>query len=140
MIMSARPAATSGAYLSISASVASTLEEARAITAGTFRKQPDNAAMDDPSMPPELYDRGYWSNLADPGFPFIIVHRLRDEIPACHTLGVKGWRVETFPNYAPQFPSMYVAAKLMWNHQTDVDALLKDCYAKFFGPAAAPMA
>ena len=34
---------------------------------------------------------------------------------------------------------MYVAAKLMWNHQTDVDALLKDCYAKFFGPAAEPM-
>src|SRR4029077_815671 len=23
---------------------------------------------------PELYDRGYWSNLACPGFPFIIVH------------------------------------------------------------------
>ena len=44
---------------------------------------------------PELYDRGYWSNLADPGFPFIIIHRLRDEIPACHELGVKGWRVET---------------------------------------------
>jgi hypothetical protein len=88
---------------------------------------------------PELYDRGYWSNLADPGFPFIIVHRLRDEIPACHDLGVKGWRVETFPNYGPQFPSMYVAAKLMWNHETDVDALLRDCYEKFFGPAAAPM-
>lgn len=88
---------------------------------------------------PELYDRGYWSNLADPGFPFIIVHRLRDEIPACHALGVKGWRVETFPNYAPKFPSMYVAAKLMWNHQADVDALLKDCHEKFFGPAAKPM-
>lgn len=88
---------------------------------------------------PELYDRGYWSNLADPGFPFIIVHRLRDEIPACHALGVKGWRVETFPNYAAQFPSMYVAGKLMWNHQLDVDALLKDCHEKFFGPAAAPM-
>ena len=88
---------------------------------------------------PELYDRGYWSNLADPGFPFIIVHRLRDEIPACHALGVKGWRVETFPNYAPQFPSMYIAGKLMWNHRADVDALLKDCHEKFFGPAAAPM-
>ena len=88
---------------------------------------------------PELYDRGYWSNLADPGFPFIIVHRLRDEIPACHELGLKGWRVETFPNYGPQFPTMYVAAKLMWNHKTDVDALLRDCYEKFFGPAAAPM-
>lgn len=88
---------------------------------------------------PELYDRGYWSNLACPGFPFIIVHRLRDEIPACHTLGVKGWRVETFPNYAPQFPSMYIAGKLMWNHEADVDALLRDCYEKFFGPAADPL-
>lgn len=88
---------------------------------------------------PELYDRGYWSNLACPGFPFIIVHRLRDEIPACHELGVKGWRVETFPNYGPQFPSMYVAGKLMWNHQTDVDALLDDCFEQFFGPAADPM-
>jgi hypothetical protein len=88
---------------------------------------------------PELYDRGYWSNLACPGFPFIIVHRLRDEIPACHELGVKGWRVETFPNYGPQFPSMYVAGKLMWNHQTDVDALLEDCFEQFFGPAVGPM-
>jgi len=88
---------------------------------------------------PELYDRGYWSNLACPGFPFIIVHRLRDEIPACHELGVVGWRVETFPNYGPQFPSMYIAGKLMWNHEADVDALLADCYDKFFGPTAEPM-
>lgn len=88
---------------------------------------------------PELYDRGYWSNLACPGFTFIIIDRLRDEIPACHDLGVAGWRVETFPNYGPQFPSMYVAGKLMWNHKTDVNALLKDCYARFFGPAAEPM-
>ena len=88
---------------------------------------------------PELYDRGYWSNLADPGFPFIIVHRLRDEIPACHALGVKGWRVETFPNYGPLLPSNYVAAKLMWDHKADVDALLQDFDEKFFGPAAGPM-
>jgi len=47
--------------------------------------------------------------------------------------------VETFPNYGPQFPTMYVAAKLMWNHQTDVDALLRDCFEKFFGPASQPM-
>jgi hypothetical protein len=88
---------------------------------------------------PELYDRGYWSNLACPGFTFIILDRLRDEIPACHELGVCGWRVETFPNYGPQFPSMYVAGKLMWNHAADVDALLADCCEKFFGPAAGPM-
>jgi hypothetical protein len=88
---------------------------------------------------PELYDRGYWSNLSDPGFPFIIVHRLRDEIPACRELGVKGWRVETFPNYAATLPSNYVAAKLMWDHAADVDAILADFAEKFFGPAAAPM-
>lgn len=89
---------------------------------------------------PDVYDRGYWSNLACPGFPFILVHRLRDEIPAGHAFGLKGWRVETFPNYGPQLPTMYVAAKLMWNHQADVDALLKDFHARFFGPAAEPMA
>lgn len=88
---------------------------------------------------PELFDRGYWSNLACPGFTFNIVDRLRDEIPACHALGVKGWRVETFPNYGPQFPSMYVAGKLMWDHTLDVDALLQDVYTRFFGPAAGPM-
>lgn len=88
---------------------------------------------------PELYDRGYWSNLACPGFPFVIVHRLRDEIPECHKLGLKGWRVETFPNYGTKFPSMYIAGKLMWNHEADVDALMEDCFQKFFGPAAEPM-
>lgn len=88
---------------------------------------------------PDIYDRGYWSNLACPGFPFIIIDRLRDEIPTSHALGLRGWRVETFPNYGPQFPSMYLAAKLMWNHKTDVDALLNDCFEKFFGPAAKPM-
>jgi hypothetical protein len=88
---------------------------------------------------PELYDRGYWSNLADPGFPFLLVHRLRDEIPECHRLGVKGWRVETFPNYAATLVSNYVAAKLMWDHAADVDALLADFAEKFFGPAAGPM-
>lgn len=88
---------------------------------------------------PELYDRGYWSNLACPGFPFLIVHRLRDEIPECHKLGVKGWRVETFPNYAATLPSNYVAAKLMWDHKADVDAILDDFAEKFFGPASRPM-
>ena len=33
----------------------------------------------------------------------------------------------------------YVAAKLMWDHAAEVDALLKDFAEKFFGPAAVPM-
>jgi hypothetical protein len=89
---------------------------------------------------PDIYDRGYWSNLACPGFPFPIVHRLRDEIPACKSMGLRGWRVETFPNYASQLPSLYIAAKLMWNHRADVDALLEDFHSRCFGPASGPMA
>lgn len=88
---------------------------------------------------PDLYDRSYWSNLSDPGNVFILINRLRDEIPQEHALGVKGFRQETFANYATAFPSMYIAAKLMWNHKADVDALLQDVCEKYFGPAQKPM-
>jgi len=33
--------------------------QVRAIPVGTFRAQADNAALDDPSFPPEAFDRGY---------------------------------------------------------------------------------
>ena len=86
-----------------------------------------------------VYDRGYWFNLADPGFPFIMVHRLRHQIPLAHKLGIAGWRVETAPKWASETPSLYIAAKLMWNPDADVDALMQDFYDKFYGPAAEPM-
>jgi hypothetical protein len=89
---------------------------------------------------PEVYDRGYWFNLADPGLPFFMAHRLRRDIPLSHELGLDGWRVETLPAPAAQGPSLYLAARLMWNHRADVDALLADYHQNLFGPAAAPMA
>lgn len=88
---------------------------------------------------PELWDRGYWSNLADPGFPFIIIQRLRDQIPLGKKAGIYGWRVETFPHWGTQLPDMYIAGKLMWNSSVDVDGLMKDFSEKFFGPASKPM-
>jgi hypothetical protein len=89
---------------------------------------------------PEVYERGYWFNLADPGFPFSHVHRMRDEIPTAHALGIKGWRVETIDHWGSETPSLYIAGKLMWNHEANVDALLNDFYEKFFGAAKKPMA
>jgi len=89
---------------------------------------------------PVLFDRGYWFNLADPGFPFIMVSRMREQIPLWHKLGIKGWRVESIIHWASDLPSHYIACKLMWNHEADVDALLADFHEKFFGPAAKPMA
>ena len=88
---------------------------------------------------PDVYDRGYWFNLADPGFLFPMVHRIREQIPIAHELGITGWRVECLAHWGSELPSLYIAGKLMWNRQADVDALLQDFYQTYFGPAAEPM-
>lgn len=88
---------------------------------------------------PEVYDRGYWFNLADPGNPFFMIRRVVDEIPLGKELGISGWRVESAYNWSGAAPSLYVASRLMWDVNTDVPALLADFYTKFFGPAAKPM-
>mgnify|MGYP002345182123 FL=1 len=87
---------------------------------------------------PEFYERGYWYNLADPGLPFSLIHRIRNEIPKAKEYGVIGWRNDTH-HWGSSTPSLYIAAKLMWDHEADVDALLQDFYEKFFGPASEPM-
>ncbi len=88
---------------------------------------------------PETYERGYFFNLADPGFPFSKVHAIRDEIPVAKELGIKGWRVETIPHWASMTPTIYIATRLFWNHKADVDALIKDFSVNFFGPASSEM-
>ena len=87
---------------------------------------------------PETFERGYYFNLACPGFPFSKIHAVRDETVVAHQLGVKGWRVETKPSWASNGLTLYVAARLMWDVHTDVDALLAEFYRKFFGPAEKP--
>jgi hypothetical protein len=88
---------------------------------------------------PELYDRGYWFNLACPGFLFPMVHRLRTQIPISRELGITGWRVECLAHWGSELPSLYIASKLMWDHEADVDALMEDFLSRYFGPAASPM-
>jgi hypothetical protein len=88
---------------------------------------------------PEVFDRGYWFNLADPGLPFFMIKRVADEVPLGQKLGIRGWRVESLDNYSGGAPSLYLASRLQWNVDTDVNALMADFYDKFFGPAAKPM-
>ena len=88
---------------------------------------------------PVRFERGYYFNLACPGFPFSKIHAVRDETVVAHELGMTGWHVECMPGWATHGPTLYVAARLMWNHAIDVDALLAEFYEKFFGPAAKPM-
>jgi hypothetical protein len=87
----------------------------------------------------EVYDRGYWFNLSDPGLPFFMITRIRSEIPLGYQLGIRGWRVEINPSWGSETPSLYIASKLLWNPRADVDAMLEEFYSLFFGPAAAPM-
>lgn len=88
---------------------------------------------------PEVYERGYWFNLADPGMTFSQVHRIRDEIPHYARKGVRGFRTECSNQWAAHGPSLYVAGKLMWNAEADPDALVRDFCEKLFGPAAPSM-
>lgn len=88
---------------------------------------------------PEVYERGYWFNLADPGMTFVQTHRVRDEIAYYAGKGIHGFRTECTNQWAAHGPSLYIVGKLMWNADVDVDALVRDYCEKLFGPAADAM-
>jgi hypothetical protein len=87
----------------------------------------------------EIVYRGYLFNLADQGLPFSMIRQIREEFPYYHREQVIACRVECKPAWAYHGPSLYLASKIMWNPEVDVDALLEDYFSKLYGPAAAPM-
>lgn len=92
------------------------------------------------SLPLEIWNRDYGSILYGGAyFPLSLAHRWRAEIPLCHKLGVKGFRVETWVSWAGQMLDPYLLARLWWDAETDVDALIDDYFNKLYGPAAEPM-
>lgn len=88
----------------------------------------------------ESYYRGYYNNLACPQFPISQVDRIRRETPAFRQQGINVMRVEVIrQSWASNAISLYLATRMMWNVNTDADALLDEFYAKFYGPAREPM-
>lgn len=83
---------------------------------------------------------GYSYNLACPGFPFMMIHRFRREVPLFYQHGARAggppWHTSTWATHGP---SHYLNAKLLWDVDTDADALLADFFANFYGPAADAM-
>ncbi len=71
--------------------------------------------------------------------PWPIVRNIRRDIPFLHSLGVESFTSETQQNWANQGINFYVAARLVADPKTDVDALLTEYYSRFYGAAAAPM-
>jgi hypothetical protein len=83
----------------------------------------------------EYYWKVDWLDL-----PWPIVHTVAVDIPYFKKIGVEG----LFTQYTPEciwsnFLVQYVAAHLLWDHTTDVKALLEEFYVKFYGRAARPM-
>ena len=84
----------------------------------------------------EYYNKGAWG-----GLPYYQVHLIRDDVPYYHGLGAEGFYTQ--PAGRRRWPvcglNHYVAAKLTWDVDLDVDKLLDDFYRKFYGEAAEPM-
>lgn len=64
---------------------------------------------------------------------------VRKQITDLAARGAKSFNPEISCSWIPYGPSYYLTARLRWNPQANVDALLQDFYTKAFGPAAQPM-
>jgi hypothetical protein len=72
--------------------------------------------------------------------PLPETRKLRRDIPLMHRWGVIGFFDEYRNQWAESgIASRYLRARLEWNASADVDAVLADFYAGWYGPAAAPM-
>lgn len=83
--------------------------------------------------------RGYIFNLADPSLPFSMIRQTAVELPYYHRAGMFASRIETKPAWGYQGPSLYLAARLMWNAEADVEEELREYFEGLYGPAAAAM-
>ncbi len=69
-----------------------------------------------------------------------MVHRLRHNIPLLKQWNLLGFHDQDEADWSlTGIPTRLVRAALEWDTTADVDALLDDFYARWFGPAAAPM-
>lgn len=100
--------------------------------------------------PKEMYFWEYYGHR--PGAIMFCPHFIRDDIRYLRDCSERGPRIlgeKTF-TFGPDRRAeqgrtwwfglnSYVTAKLLWNPDTDVEALLEDYYETFYGPAAGPM-
>jgi hypothetical protein len=75
-----------------------------------------------------------WRDLPNPSH-----QAFKEDVKRYRDAGVLGFATESRMALATTGINLYLRARLMWNPEEDVDALLEDFYARFFGPARAPM-
>ena len=72
--------------------------------------------------------------------PYDQVHVIRRDVPYYRRIGVEGFYTQAAGDHWPACGlNHYIAAKLTWDADLDVDLLLSDYYERFFDEAAGPM-
>jgi CRISPR/Cas system CMR-associated protein Cmr5 small subunit len=88
----------------------------------------------------EIYFYEYYQKTAWFGAPWPIVHTIKTDIPWYHSIGVAGlYTQQTDSDIWGNFLNHYITARLLWDHNADVDAILSEFYRKFYGKAEKPM-
>ena len=82
------------------------------------------------------YDYLHFGSLTPRYYP----HRMADDIRRMRDIGYQGVLAEDITAWPTVGPLYYVASKLWWNPDREVDALIDEFHATLYGPAAAPMA
>jgi len=88
-----------------------------------------------------LTQLGYYDYYGNFDFygPWGMVHKMREDLPAFRDAGGTFLMLECQPEFAAQGLNHYVASRLMWDADADVDLLMEEFFQKYYGPAAEPM-
>ena len=90
------------------------------------------------SMLAQLGYYDYYGNFDFYG-PWGIIHKMREDLPAFRNAGGTFLILEAQPNFAAQGLNHYIAGRLMWDVNADVDLLMEEFFQQYYGPAAEPM-
>jgi hypothetical protein len=77
------------------------------------------------------------------GHPFMVPRPMlgvvKESLPALHEAGVRAFFCELMPRWGFDAPKAWIAARLLWDAGADPEALEKEFFEGYFGPAADPM-
>jgi hypothetical protein len=92
-------------------------------------------------LSPHLFIYEYYAigGIGRANLPWPLIHTMRSDIPFYRKKGVEGFYTQTSNDWPKLGLNFYVAAKLSWNADLNVDVLLNDYFEKFYGPASAPV-
>ncbi len=77
----------------------------------------------------------YYINGAWPDLPRIIYPKIAESLRYLHNIGIRLYQTQAGDGFAINGLNYYIASKLLWNVNADVDALIDDFYDKAFGAA-----